>query len=345
MSSNLKRRAPLAECSGNILSYFPPLSKKPKSGPPAGELAERVALSAGHVASVSSRIAARAAEIARMGGSESELLEMHEELVRLLEDSRSALVTLLPSKSALPPPSDPPFDPPSALLGPLPGHVATRQHVFTLSFSKFQRLFAVNPGHPIFGEPESGKIQAPLDVKGRNPCSWRAKCDYLAVAVEKSMGPFILPGSCWMKTDCTMTFQRKDKGGQPVVLASFMVTRLLAFVTSPTDENWLALTGQLEKKGRSVDSPFTHWCHNGHGSKGGRLSKVLGCVNGVEHGRFANAAENASQKRCRLKGRAHCPGHGEPPSYCVYVHDDGVLKPCLNRVEGTPSCACARKCF
>ena len=113
------------------------------------------------------------------------------------------------------------------------------------------------------------------------------------------------------------------------------------------------MTGQLERSSRSIDTPFTHFCHNGHGSKGGPIAGVVACVNGIEHGRFATAQENADQKDCRFGDRSLCPGHGTPLAPCIFVDPDtGLPRPCLNQVDGRPAecfCreegVCNRSCF
>lgn len=50
-------------------------------------------------------------------------------------------------------------------------------------------------------------IPAPLDLgKRRNRCDWKSKLDDLGDRVEKVMGPWITPGSCWMSKSPKMSF-------------------------------------------------------------------------------------------------------------------------------------------
>jgi hypothetical protein len=313
MASQLPKRLPQG-----LLSNLPP--KRFKS------------VSINDVITHADAIISRAAQIAeRAKGLEDGSDELHQ---LLLELNKPPIMTALslPTMSASP--------------GPKPGQVLTNNFVFATVFSRFKSLYDQQPQHPIFGKPETGKICAPLRVKGRNQCSWEAKCHYLANAIEASNGRYITPGDCWMKVDFTMTFQMKV-GGKPVVLVSFMIVRLLAFITSPTEEAWQAFVGHLENGSRSIDSPFTHWCHNGHGSKGGRISRTLGCVNGVQHGAFGTVQENVDQKKCRNRDRSLCPGHGPSKlGFCIFVHGNGAQKACLNYPEGKPQqCPCEIKCF
>lgn len=95
--------------------------------------------------------------------------------------------------------------------------------------------------------------------------------------------------------------------------------------------------GESKGRGRSRDSPFLHFCHNGHGSSVGGAS----CVNGLMHGVFGTPQENSRQKNCKAKDRASCPDHYG--KHYIYVHRDGTRKPCLNREDGRPvACLCAK---
>jgi hypothetical protein len=234
------------------------------------------------------------------------------------------------------------------------GAVSTFQHVFNSVYDKFTALHEQNPHHPIFGKRQAGKIRLPFTGTGRNRFDWEAKCLTLARSVEEAMGPWIMTNSCWMKVDSTWHITMKDpRTNKPIALVQFQIVRLLAFINNPTTEGWAALTGQLEKSGRSIDTPFTHSCHNGQGSKGGLIVGTLACVNGIEHGRLATVQENAEQKNCRFGDRVRCPGHGTPLAVCIFVDPDtGLPRPCLNRVEGRPvECLCREeglcnnKCF
>lgn len=235
-----------------------------------------------------------------------------------------------------------------------PGAVSTFQYVFNSVYDKFIALHEQNPHHPIFGERQAGKIRLPFTGTGRNRFDWEAKCLALARSIEEAMGAWIMPNSCWMKVDPVWHITMRDpQTKKPITLVQFQITRLLAFINNPTTEGWAALAGQLDKSGRSIDTPFTHFCHNGYGSKGGPIAGVAACVNGIEHGRFATAKENVDQKDCRFSDRSRCPGHGTPPAFCIFVDPDtGLPRPCLNQVDGRPpECFCReegfcnRRCF
>lgn len=264
-----------------------------------------------------------------------------QELDELMQTVNNAYEVFMPG--SLEPTMFIPSSPPAFSLRPdITGAVSTFQHVFHSVYDKFIALHDQNPHHPIFGERQAGKIRLPLTGTGRNRFDWEAKCLALARSVEEIMGPRIMLNSCWMKIDPVWHITMKDQTNKPVTLVQFLIVRLLAFVNNLTTEGWAALTGQLERSGRSVDTPFTHSCHNGHGSKGGLVAGTAACVNGIEHGRFSTVQENMEQKDCRFGDRAGCPGHGIPLAICIYVNpDSGLPWPCLNRVEGRPTeCLC-----
>jgi len=311
-------------CSQSILNFFQPTAKRTKSSDSRQDVID-LALA---ISARAERIAAKAGEL-EPGSAELDVL-MEE-----LKDIAGS-------------PAIPLAAPAVSSVAPTPlrktGQVKTQEYIFDITFTLFQSLHSAQPSHPIFGDVTPGKIQAPLTLSGRNAVSWKAKCKALAASIASNMGDYITPGDCWMKKDPYMSFQKKVDG-KPSMLRSFMIVRLLAFVSHPSSQSWEALNGHSAGTAHSGDTPFTHWCHNGHGSKGGSLNGVQACVNGVQHGRFGTIQENTDQKRCREGSRATCPGHGEEGDHCFYVHEDGTQKPCLNLVGGPPErCTCARLC-
>jgi len=220
--------------------------------------------------------------------------------------------------------------------------VNTKDYIFNLVWFNITELHRSRPTHPMFGPCEKGKIRAPFFLPGGKGAatSWHKKVQHLAGNVAKCMGNWIPENSCWMvKEDSTHI---SSKGGMLSRLVTYKTYRWLAFVANPTEENWGYLTGELEGKGKSRDVPFLHYCHNGHSSQDKR--KALGCVNGYQHGFFGSAVENNKQRECRGRSRATCPGHNG--GYCVYVHENGWPRPCLNLTETPVVCSCpGRLCF
>jgi hypothetical protein len=126
---------------------------------------------------------------------------------------------------------------------------ATSDFVFRSVFSKFQSLHSTSPSHAIFGTPEKGKIRAPLTLVGSKEgsltraISWEKKCRALAVDVEKKMGAFIYPESCWLRDDQAWVFNRRSEG-KVETLHSVLVVRLLAFLADPSEQSWEILVGE-----------------------------------------------------------------------------------------------------
>ena len=67
---------------------------------------------------------------------------------------------------------------------------------------------------------------------------------------------------------------------------------------------------------RPIGSPFSHVCENG-----GICSGEAGCINELDHGRFATRQENESHKGCVNGPRALCPGHDQLPVKCIFVYE------------------------
>jgi hypothetical protein len=170
------------------------------------------------------------------------------------------------------------------------------------------------------------------------PCSWKKKIRHIASTITKTMGKEIVPGSCWIMRGLDSTInQRVD--GQHSRLVTFKTSRFFAFVQDPSDENWNRLSGHLQvpPSHDPTSSPFLHFCHNGHASRSSPGGLGLGCVNGIEHGRFGTVLENNRQKECAA-GTRPCPGHGSDERRCIAVHrQSGAPKPCL---QGVPSLDC-----
>lgn len=230
----------------------------------------------------------------------------------------------------------------TAILYPPNQRVKTSEYVCRCMWDLVTNLYQLSPDHPIFGPTESGSFRLPLREVGRNQLSWESKCRGIGRDVEKAMGPWILPGSCWMKKDPSIVISRKGDG----VLAQCLIVRLLAFLTDPSPANYTYFTATSNetydtagKKIPATSSPFVHRCNNGHASV---VKNAPGCVNGIEHGYFGTPSENYSYQKCsRDGGVTKCPGHGPRGIKCLYVHPDGIPKPCLNTPDGRPrQCSC-----
>lgn len=221
-------------------------------------------------------------------------------------------------------------------------YVNTKEYVFGLIWFLVQNLYNSQPNHPMFGECEPGKIRAPFYLPGGMGVgtSWHKRVTYLAAKVEKNMGKKIPPWSCWLVQNDKTHIHSRLPGRKPIILCSYKIYRWLAFLQYPSEENWAIFTGTFI----GPIQPFLHFCHNGSASRSGKHGG--GCVNGIQHGRFGTSRENIAQKACRNLDRARCPGHGLHPSHCIYVHDNGYPKLCLNRAEGRPAhCPCTIPCF
>lgn len=156
------------------------------------------------------------------------------------------------------------------------------------------------------------------------------------------MGEQVPVGSCWMTRRTMIDVTEATGSHRNRVLRKVTVVRLLAFLQDPSDENWQNLSAKPSDEigSRPVDSPFSHRCGNGANQPG-----QTGCINGIEHGRFANRDENESHKACTNGALALCPGHGVPPVRCIFVHADGLSKPCRMAEGHVPTCQCARRCY
>jgi hypothetical protein len=85
------------------------------------------------------------------------------------------------------------------------------------------------------------------------------------------------------------------------------------------------------------ESPFSHACNNGANKK--REGDTFGCINGLDHGRFATRDKNESHKGCRNGCMKLYPGHGAEGdlTHCIFTHKDTRLPiPCRNLVDMVP---------
>ena len=216
---------------------------------------------------------------------------------------------------------------------PLPEHIESR----------LINLFELLPkSHPIFGTPWQDKVRLPMtDPTRSNGRCWRNVCHSIAMSVGREMGPVLTLGSCWMSKKTSIDIARTVGARRVEVLRKVATTRLLAFLADPSDDNWAKVCALSSGPGlRSIDSPFSHACGNGSNETG-----VAGCINGLDHGRFATRYENESHKGCRFGARVLCPGHGDPPTSCIFVHPSGLVKPCLSKVDYVPRCLHTPKCY
>jgi hypothetical protein len=135
------------------------------------------------------------------------------------------------------------------------------------------------------------------------------------------------------------------------LLLDYQHTRFFAFFVTPTEENPNLFNAESDLCERSPvfrAKPFLYFSHNGHASQVFSTEGViqLGCPNGVEHGRFGTALENRNQNGWNNLSSSKCPGRWSLWVFCIYVHPNGLLKPCLNLEDGIPSsCDCKTKCF
>ncbi|KAI0879771.1 uncharacterized protein GGS22DRAFT_129006, partial [Annulohypoxylon maeteangense] len=256
----------------------------------------------------------------------------------------------LESGSLLPPqPTNPPHlshttivvaaPPPDAAPPPIEHNDDIAAHVEQALLGLFRGL---PRDQAIFGEPGRDLVRLPFEAKRKNGQSWARVCAVLGASVEAKMGRRVPRGSCWMssKTVIDITVPKGPHSNDNY--KKITTVRLLAFLADPTDANWAKLNAQTDAPPgqRPIDSPFSHACSNGSQRAG-----VGGCINGVEHGRFATRGENESHKNCANGALALCPGHGTPPVKCVFVHKDGHPKPCKMAKDCVPKCFCVRRCY
>jgi hypothetical protein len=213
------------------------------------------------------------------------------------------------------------------------------EHVEQRLLELFKRL---PEAHPIFGEPAQDLVRLPMNSRRSNGQCWSHWCTKLGASVAREMGSRVPSGTCWMSRTTVVEIFATTGAHTRACLRKITTVRLLAFLQQPSDDNWTKLCSLPSDPAgsRPIDTPFSHRCSNGSQAAG-----AMGCINGLDHGRFATRAENESHKRCANGALALCPGHGVPPVRCIFVHATGLLRPCRN-VEGhVPACQCAVRCY
>ena len=161
------------------------------------------------------------------------------------------------------------------------------------------------------------------------------------------MGRQVPVGSCWMTTKTSI--MRYQISLNSTAYRSFNTTRMIAFLADPSDDNWRkfkADSGPNAAAGtRAIDHPFSHRCHRGPAYDNQDNGKMR-CINGLEHGRFSTKEENECAKVCGLvAARPICPGHGDNHIKCLFTHENGHPKPCLNVDGWVPPCHCQPRCY
>lgn len=154
--------------------------------------------------------------------------------------------------------------------------------------------------------------------------------------VVTEMGDAWAPDSCWLSNKGQLQITAASGPHSNDVYASITVTRLVAFFSNPTLQNWGFLTSNTP-----TESPFDHRCHRGHQ----RYDGQIGCLNGMFHGGFSTKEVNEGRKACKGRTRCLCPGHGPDNLKCLYTHETGEIQPCRMVEDHLPRCGCEKKCF
>ncbi|KAK9360983.1 hypothetical protein V1504DRAFT_468825 [Lipomyces starkeyi] len=143
---------------------------------------------------------------------------------------------------------------------------------------RFINLHTNHPHHEIFGEPTKGLLQLPLYSSQRTKQSWANICRKIAWTVSHSMDSGFGPSDCWLLPAQDKTIQINHNR---VMIKSFQVARLLAFLADPTSSHWACLveTGTLVSY-----RPFARLCCGKRERSDGTIAY---CVNGLYHGTFA----------------------------------------------------------
>lgn len=190
-------------------------------------------------------------------------------------------------------------------------------------------LSQIPQDHEMFGEMEMGKARAP-----RN--KWENYVKGIANRVDAEIE--IGDNRCWMSSSPKFTINYTENN-KPIHTKHLLITRFLAFLKDPSEDNWKYLTNP----GKDSKRPFSHVCGRGQPKVKGQGNSV--CINGIEHGGFTTQDVNESHKLCTNGALALCPGHGEPPVQCVFTHADGQLKPCLMNRSHVPPCTHQIPCY
>jgi hypothetical protein len=214
-----------------------------------------------------------------------------------------------------------------------------RTHLQTL----FRAFYDTRPNHSIFGQPTKDRIKLPLTVPRKSGQSWYNVCARIAGWVQDFDGnraTFRFEGQCWMSKATSNKISIRGPGTPPAWTKEVLATRLLCFITNPTDDNW--------SKFAVIDPitwPFSHACNRGMA----RASIQEGiCLNGCFHGRFERQRTNEDRKDCIRSCCALCPGHGSESqalTECIFTHPDGTLQPCRNTDDHLPVCIHTPPCY
>ncbi|QDS72290.1 hypothetical protein FKW77_006875 [Venturia effusa] len=238
-----------------------------------------------------------------------------------------------------------------AYLAPVSGlavsvKVPIAAYVSVNTWLRLTQLQLAWPDHPIFATvaaPESKIPSCQYFTKSQSSCWYKRSFEY-GRTIERNyldLRPdtrFFSPGDCWWRKRKESAIAKTQGLARPVD-TKFRMHRLLAFLAVRTWESWELW---LDTK-----KWFTlHDCHNGFV---GEANHPAGCANGLFHLHFGTDRENRLQKRCKLRDRSQCPGHGANRVKCIYVHiGSGTLKPCLNGDAQNPppaGCLCKTPCF
>lgn len=203
-------------------------------------------------------------------------------------------------------------------------------------------LYTSNATHAMFGQPTAGLVRAPYQlINGRGEeikrgTSWR---NIVRNIVRRFPTTLVGLNECWMVR--TNTYQIATTTGAPhhtpINLRAFRIVRLLAFLKQPSDINWFALSTGSEER------PFDHFCQRGEASDALQGGAV--CINGIEHGEFADRVTNESRKLCKNGAAALCPGHGDGKRKCIFTFPNGKVMYCRNQITHVPKCTCIPLCF
>jgi hypothetical protein len=186
-------------------------------------------------------------------------------------------------------------------------------------YALLDALHESDPTAPLFGPLQPGKVQAPLD-------HWKR---YLSAMVNNLQeAPVLGDGRCWKSKTNQIKPYLKGNGQQP---KSVQITRLLAYLRSPTPENWLKL------KDGQIKDPFSHFCNQGQPDE-----KKCYCVNGLEHGEFTDREANEDRKKCTFGARCLCK---HTPKCIFNSKTTGHPLPCLMNETHVPECTHAPRCY
>jgi hypothetical protein len=181
-------------------------------------------------------------------------------------------------------------------------------------------LHKANPSAPLFGPLSPGIVQAPV-------AQWKR---YLSDMVQNLLqAPVLGDGCCWKsKHNQIKPYLPGGAGKQP---RSVQYVRLIAYLRSPTMENWNKL------KDGDIKDPFSHFCN-----QGGLDEQKRYCVNGLEHGEFTDRKTNEDRKKCHYGSRCLC----KHVPKCIFNDKiTGRPIPCLMNETHVPQCEHDPRCY